>query len=154
MHNDSNQSLVPEWQLRERAARCFIAVIGSCLAGPIAGMVFGLVALNPVIIPEVLLVVKAAQFVVIGYLHKKIQLTYNCHTGGNHKNPHCAPRNCAVHNVQTSLRPPILVPESPLLDDRHIRWIHDTTTGGSLGVLLGQSKSRLFFEDYLHFKEI
>jgi hypothetical protein len=54
-----------------------IAVLGSCIAGPIAGMVFGLVAWNPVILPEVLLVVKAAQFVSIGYLHRKIQPPYN-----------------------------------------------------------------------------
>ncbi|MDP6049096.1 MAG: hypothetical protein QGG23_06610 [Candidatus Bathyarchaeota archaeon] len=54
-----------------------IAIIGSCLAGPIAGMAFGLVAWNPVIIPEVLIVVKIAQFVSIGYLHKKIQPPYN-----------------------------------------------------------------------------
>lgn len=54
-----------------------IAVIGSTLAGPIAGMVFGLVAWNPVIQPEVLLIVKAAQFVSIGYLHRKIQPPYD-----------------------------------------------------------------------------
>ena len=55
----------------------FIAVLGACLAGPIAGLVFGVVAWNPVIRPDVLVIVKAAQFVVIGYLHKKIQSPYN-----------------------------------------------------------------------------
>jgi hypothetical protein len=54
-----------------------IAIIGSCLAGPIAGMVFGLVSYNPIIRPEVLLIVNGAKFVAIGYLHRKIQPPYN-----------------------------------------------------------------------------
>jgi hypothetical protein len=54
-----------------------LSILGATIAGPIAGMILGLVAWNPVYQPEVFVIVKVAQFFTIGYLHKKIQPPYD-----------------------------------------------------------------------------
>ena len=54
-----------------------LGILGATIAGPIAGLILGLVSWNPVYLPEVLIIVKAAQFFMIGYFHKKIQPPYD-----------------------------------------------------------------------------
>jgi hypothetical protein len=54
-----------------------LGILGATIAGPIAGMILGLVSWNPIFQPEVLIIVKATQFFMIGYLHKKIQPPYD-----------------------------------------------------------------------------
>ena len=54
-----------------------LGILGATIAGPIAGLILGLVAWNPVYLPEVLIIVKVAQFFMIGYLHKKVQPPYD-----------------------------------------------------------------------------
>ena len=54
-----------------------LGILGATIAGPLAGMILGLVAWNPVFRPEVLIIVKVAQFFAIGYLHRKIQPPYD-----------------------------------------------------------------------------
>jgi len=52
-------------------------VMGSCIAGPWAGLIIAIFAANPILVPEVDLVVKAAQFMAIGYAHRKLQSPWN-----------------------------------------------------------------------------
>lgn len=54
-----------------------LAILGATIAGPIAGMILGLVAWSPIFPTDVLVIVKVAQFFTIGYLHKKIQPPYD-----------------------------------------------------------------------------
>ena len=54
-----------------------IGMLGACIAGPLAGIIFGLVAWNPVYVPEVLIITKVTQFLLIGYVHRKIQPPWN-----------------------------------------------------------------------------
>ena len=54
-----------------------LGILGATIAGPIAGMMLGLVAWSPIFPANVLVIVKAAQFFTIGYLHKKIQPPYD-----------------------------------------------------------------------------
>ena len=54
-----------------------LAILGATIAGPIAGMILGLVAWSPIFPTDVLVIVKVAQFFAIGYLHKKIQPPYD-----------------------------------------------------------------------------
>jgi len=54
-----------------------LGILGATIGGPIAGLILGLVAWNPVYQPEVFVIVKVAQFFTIGYLHKKIQPPYD-----------------------------------------------------------------------------
>jgi len=52
-------------------------VMGSCIAGPWAGLIIAIFAANPILVPEVDMVVKAAQFMAIGYSHRKLQSPWN-----------------------------------------------------------------------------
>jgi len=54
-----------------------LGILGATIAGPIAGMILGLVAWSPIFPTDVLVIVKVAQFFTIGYLHKKIQPPYD-----------------------------------------------------------------------------
>ncbi len=54
-----------------------IGILGACVAGPLAGLILGLFSWNPVYVSEVLIIVKATQFFMIGYVHRKIQTPYN-----------------------------------------------------------------------------
>ncbi len=54
-----------------------LGILGATIAGPIAGMILGLVAWSPIFPTDVLVIVKVAQFFAIGYLHKKIQPPYD-----------------------------------------------------------------------------
>jgi hypothetical protein len=54
-----------------------LGILGACIAGPLAGLILGLVSWSPVYVTEVLIIVKATQFFVIGYVHRKIQPPYN-----------------------------------------------------------------------------
>jgi len=54
-----------------------IGMLGACIAGPLAGLILGLVAWNPIYVPEVFIITKVTQFLLIGYLHRKIQSPWN-----------------------------------------------------------------------------
>ncbi len=54
-----------------------LGILGATIGGPIAGLILGLVAWNPLYRTEVWIIVKAVQFFTIGYLHKKIQPPYD-----------------------------------------------------------------------------
>ena len=54
-----------------------IGMLGACIAGPLAGLLLSLVAWNPIYVPEVFIITKVTQFLLIGYLHRKIQSPWN-----------------------------------------------------------------------------
>jgi len=55
-----------------------IGLIASCIAGPWAGLIIALFAANPKLpFPEVDMIVKAVQFITVGYAHRKIQSPWN-----------------------------------------------------------------------------
>jgi hypothetical protein len=54
-----------------------IGIQASCLAGPSVGLIIALLAINPSYMPEVDFIVKAARFISIGYLHRKITSPWN-----------------------------------------------------------------------------
>ena len=54
-----------------------IGIFGSLLGGPWAGLVISLFANNPIFDHEVDVIVNAAQFVLIGYIYRKINSSWN-----------------------------------------------------------------------------
>jgi len=54
-----------------------IGTLGSCIAGPWAGLIIALFSANPLLAPEVDIIVKGAQFMSIGYIHRKLQSPWN-----------------------------------------------------------------------------
>lgn len=55
-----------------------LGLVASCIAGPWAGLIIALFAGNPTLpFPEVDVVVKAIQFMAVGYTHRKFQSPWN-----------------------------------------------------------------------------
>ena len=63
------------WLSLEPAA--VVGVISSCIVGPWASIIIAVFSANPLYIFEVDLIVKAAQFMAIGYAHRKIRAPWN-----------------------------------------------------------------------------
>lgn len=54
-----------------------VSVIGACITGSWGGLILSLFSWSPIFNPEIIIIVKAAQLMTIGYIHRKIQPPWN-----------------------------------------------------------------------------
>jgi hypothetical protein len=54
-----------------------VSILGACIAGPWAGLMLSFSAWNPIYVTEVNIIVKAVQFMTIGYLHRNFKSSLN-----------------------------------------------------------------------------